>query len=99
MDIVVTVPDEYWPRVATAFHVCYPNNADTPDVDLVQMAATSYIKNTWVSTEQSQNQTAAQSRYSQAAQDYTASRQQIDADVQAENSQVQSDGDTAFPGV
>jgi hypothetical protein len=41
-DVTVTVPDEYWPRVAASFHACYPNNADTPDMDLVQLAVKTY---------------------------------------------------------
>jgi hypothetical protein len=98
-DITVTVPDDYWPRIAAAFHATYPNNADTPDVDLVQLAVKSYIRDIWVSTEQSQNQNAAVSRYNEAAQDYNSARHQIDADIAAENEQVFSDSQVAFPGI
>jgi hypothetical protein len=98
-DITVSIPDEYWPRVAAAFHTTYPNNSGTPDVDLVQLAVKSYIRDIWVSNEQAQNQNAAASLYNQAAQDYTNARQQVDAQIQAENEQVLADSQAAFPGI
>jgi hypothetical protein len=98
-DVTVTVPDEYWARVAAAFHACYPNNADTPDMDLVQLAVKTYIRDTWVSTEQATNQNNAGPRYNQAAQDYNTSRQAVDSDIAAENEQVLADSQTAFPGI
>lgn len=98
-DIIVTVPDDVWPRVAAAFHATYPNNSETPDEELVQMALRAYTKDIWLGTEQAQNQTGGGPRYNQAAQDYNTARQQIDADIAAENAQVQSDCDNAFPGV
>jgi hypothetical protein len=98
-DIIVTIPDDVWPRVAAAFHGTYPNNGDTPDVDLVQLALKSYVRDIWVATEQNLNQNAESPRYNQAAQDYNAARQQIDADIQTENAQVLADSQVAFPGI
>jgi hypothetical protein len=98
-DITVTVPDDVWPRVAAAFHTCYPNNVDTPDMDLVQLAAKSYIRDIWVSTEQATNSNAGAPRYNQAAEDYNVARQAVDADIQAQNNQVLADSQAAFPGI
>jgi hypothetical protein len=98
-DITVTVPDDVWTRVATAFHEVYPNNADTPDLDLVQMAVKSYIRDIWVSNEQATNSNVAAPRYNEAAQDYNAARLAIDADIQAQNNQVLTDSQVAFPGI
>jgi hypothetical protein len=98
-DITVTVPDDYWARVAAAFHATYPNNAETPDVDLVQLAVKSYIRDIWVSTEQALNQNAAAPRYNQVAEDYNVARQAVDADIQAQNNQVLADSQAAFPGI
>jgi hypothetical protein len=98
-DITVTIPDEYWPRVAAAFHATYPDNTETPDVDLIQIALKSLIRDVWVSVEQSANQNAAVPRYNQTVQDYNAARQVVDADVQTENAQVLADSQDAFPGI
>lgn len=98
-DIIVSIPDDVWPRVAAAFHATYPNNTETPDADLVLMALRAYTKDVWLGSEQHGNQNSAGPRYDQAAQDYNTARQQIDTDIAAVNAQVQAEADAAFPGV
>jgi hypothetical protein len=96
-DITITVPDEYWLRIAAAFHGTYPDS-QLGDAELVAHAFTAYVRDNWISWEQNVNQNAAAPRYNEAAQDYNAARQQVDADIAAENDQVLADAAVAFPG-
>lgn len=96
-DITISIPDEYWPRVAAAFHGTYPDS-QLGDSELLAYAFTAYVKDNWVSWEQNANQNAGAPRYNEAAQAYNTARQQVDADIAAENNQVLADAAVAFPG-
>jgi hypothetical protein len=96
-DITITIPDEYWPRVATAFHGIY-TDSELGDTELLEYAFKAYVKDNWQGWEQNIVQNAATPLYNQAAQDYNAARHQIDADVAAQNDLVLTDVLTAFPG-
>jgi hypothetical protein len=96
-DITISIPDEYWPRVAASFHGIYADS-QLGDAELLEYAFTAYVKDNWVSWEQNVNQNAGAPRYNDAAQAYNAARQQVDADIAAENDQVFADAAVAFPG-
>jgi hypothetical protein len=96
-DITISIPDEYWPRVAASFHGIYIDS-QLGDYELVEYAFKAYVRDNWLSWEQNVNQNAGSPRYSEAAQDYNAARQVIDADIAAENAQVLADVEVAFPG-
>jgi hypothetical protein len=96
-DITISVPDEYWPRVATAFHGIYSNN-ELSDTELLAYAFTAYVRDNWITWEQYQNQEAVTSRYNQASDDYNTVRQTIDGDLATNNAKVVDDAAIAFPG-
>jgi hypothetical protein len=96
-DITISIPDEFWPRVAASFHGIYVDS-QLGDQELLEYAFKSYVRDNWLSWEQNVNQNAASPLYNQAAQDYNAARHQIDVDVAAQNDQVLADGQVAFPG-
>lgn len=96
-DITITVPDEYWPRIAAAFHGIY-SDSDLGDTELLAYAFTAYVRDNWITWEQYQNQESVTSRYNAAAQEYSTTRQQIDGDLAANNARVTDDAAVAFPG-
>jgi hypothetical protein len=97
-DITVTVPDEVFDRVAVAYHATWPDQTETPDAELIRKALTYAVKDTWVAYETAKNQNEAGPLYDEAAQQYNASRQQVDANIQAENQTVFDEAAAAFPG-
>jgi hypothetical protein len=96
-DITITIPDEYWPRVATAFHGIY-TDTELGDTELLAYAFKAYVRDNWIGWEQYQNQEAVNPRYNQASVDYNAARQQIDGDLATNNERVVADAAIAFPG-
>ncbi|MGW0626229.1 hypothetical protein [Streptomyces sp. NPDC002758] len=97
-DITISIPDEYWSRVTTAFHGIYVDS-QLGDTELLEYAFQAYVRDNWLGWEQNNNQNAAGPRYNQAAQDYNTARQQVDADVAAQNAQVLADVNAALPEV
>jgi hypothetical protein len=96
-DITISIPDEYWPRIATAFHGIY-SNSESSDTELLAYAFTAYVRDNWITWEQYQNQEAVTTRYNQASADYNATRQSIDGDLASANAEVVADAAVAFPG-
>lgn len=97
-DITITIPDEYWPRIAAAFHGIY-SDSELGDTELLEYAWKAYVRDNWLGWEQNNNQNAAGPLYNQAAQDYNTARQQVDADVAAQNAQILADVNAALPEV
>lgn len=92
MDLTITIPDNIYPRITAAFHGTYPNNDQTPDADLLQMAWRAYVRDVWLGWEKNAVQNAAAPRYDAAVSNYNAARQQIDNDIAAQDAQIDQDG-------
>ncbi|MFE9525231.1 hypothetical protein [Streptomyces sp. NPDC006631] len=96
-DITITIPEDYWPRVAAAFHGIYTDST-LGDEELLEYAFTAYVRDNWITWEENLNQNAGAPLYNDAARQYSTVRQQIDAGIQEKNEALLDDAATAFPG-
>jgi hypothetical protein len=97
-DITVTIPDEIYSAVATAYHATWPDQTDTPDDVLIQKALTYSVKDAWFAYTSGGIESSAGPRYSAAAQEYNAAQQAISVDIQAQLQAAQANADEVFPG-